>query len=86
MKFLKDILYKSGIVELIGNTHVAIDRITFDSRKASGHTLFVAIKGTATDGHHYIDQVIQQGADAIVCETLPETIHERKNNYCYINV
>ena len=83
MKFLKDILYKSGIVELIGNTHVAIDKITFDSRKASGHSLFVAIKGTATDGHQYIEQVVQQGVAAIVCEELPTTIQD---NVTYIQV
>lgn len=42
-----------------------------DSRKATNGSCFVAIKGTHTDGHDYIDQVITQGAAAIICTQLP---------------
>lgn len=71
MKLLKDILYRAGIEEIIGSTNIAIEQICFDSRLAGKFCLFVAVKGTATDGHQYIDQVIKAGAVAIVCENLP---------------
>ena len=76
MKLLKDILYKCGIEELAGNTHMAIEKIAFDSREVLKHTLFVAIKGTETDGHNYINKAIELGANAIICETLPEKLED----------
>lgn len=42
--------------------------IVFDSRKAERGDVFVAIKGTAMDGHDFIPQVINQGVQVIVCE------------------
>ena len=72
MKLLRDILYKVSIEEVVGNTHVAIAAIALDSRKATKDSLFVAISGTAMDGHTFIEQTISQGAIAIVCEVLPE--------------
>jgi len=71
LKILKDILYKARIVDVIGSTNVAIEAVQFDSRKVQPNTLFVAIKGTAVDGHEFIDGAIKQGAIAIVCETIP---------------
>ena len=74
MKLLKDILYKAGLVEVIGSTNLAILSICFDSRKATKDALFIAVKGTQNDGHQFIPTVIQQGAIAIVCENLPSQI------------
>lgn len=42
--------------------------ICFDARKVQPNTLFIAIKGTQSDGHDYIDQAIQGGAIALVVE------------------
>ena len=75
MKLLKDILYKAGLNEVIGPTNVAIESVHFDSREVAGFSLFVAIKGTQTDGHEYIDAALSAGAIAIVCQMLPETLH-----------
>ncbi len=75
-KLLKDILYKTGIEELVGNTNIAIDKICFDSREVEDASLFVAVVGTATDGHQYINQTIEKGAVAIVCEQFPEQLHD----------
>ncbi len=77
MKLLKDILYKAGMVEVIGSTHLAIENVCFDSRKVHKFSLFVAIKGEKSDGHLYINEVIENGATAIVCEKFPETISEK---------
>lgn len=77
MKLLKDILYRAGIEEIIGSTNIAVEQISFDSRLIGKFTLFVAVKGTSTDGHHYIDQVISSGAVGIVCEKLPEILNDK---------
>lgn len=76
MKLLKDILYKCGIEDLAGKTHLAIDKITYDSRAVSKHTLFVAIKGTQSDGHDYIEKAVELGANAIICEQFPDDLDE----------
>lgn len=72
MRLLKDILYKARLEEVIGSTNVAVERIEFDSRKVSSFTAFVAVRGTQTDGHKYIDSAIESGAAAVICEELPE--------------
>lgn len=80
---LKDIIYKTGIVEVVGPTNTGIASICFDSRKAEEGCLFVAVKGTQSDGHQYISQVIERGAIAIVCEQLPADI---RNGVTYVKV
>ena len=72
MKLLKEILYGTRIQDILGNTHVAIEDLAFDSRKVKAFSLFVAIPGVSVDGHDFIEQAAAQGATAIVCERLPE--------------
>jgi UDP-N-acetylmuramoyl-L-alanyl-D-glutamate--2,6-diaminopimelate ligase len=48
----------------------------FDSRSISDNDVFVAIKGTVSNGHEFIDRAINQGAIAIICEELPDVIKE----------
>ncbi|WP_339627146.1 UDP-N-acetylmuramoyl-L-alanyl-D-glutamate--2,6-diaminopimelate ligase [uncultured Winogradskyella sp.] len=83
MMVLKDILYKVTINAVIGSTNIAVSNIEFDSRKIENNALFVAISGTITDGHNYIESVIEKGATAIVCERLPEVL---KTGVTYIEV
>ena len=74
MKLLKEILYKTHIEQVSGSTSVNISDIAFDSRKVSEWTLFVAVRGTLTDGHEFISKAIDKGAIAIICEEMPENI------------
>lgn len=83
MRPLKDILYKCPIIRFIGNNDIPIEGITFDSRNTTKKSVFVAIKGTVTDGHKYIEQVIEKGIAAIVCEELPEKLN---SEVCYVQV
>ncbi|WP_179316120.1 UDP-N-acetylmuramoyl-L-alanyl-D-glutamate--2,6-diaminopimelate ligase [Winogradskyella undariae] len=76
MMVLKDILYKVTIDAVVGDTSVAVDRIEFDSRLVEVRDVFVAISGTITDGHNYIEKAIKDGALAIVCEILPENLEK----------
>ena len=83
MKVLKDILYKVTINAVVGSTSVAINKIEFDSRQIASNDVFVAISGTITDGHRFIDKAIEDGANSIICETLPETL---KDGITYVEV
>lgn len=74
MKLLKDILYKVTLNAVAGSTNIAVNTIVFDSRKAEASTVFVAIKGTLSDGHEYIKIAIDKGAIAVVCEKLPSIL------------
>jgi UDP-N-acetylmuramoyl-L-alanyl-D-glutamate--2,6-diaminopimelate ligase len=71
---LKDILYKVAIEVVKGSTEITINKIEFDSRKVQENDLFVAIRGTVSNGHNFIEKAINLGAVAIVCDTLPEVI------------
>ncbi|MGC4100103.1 UDP-N-acetylmuramoyl-L-alanyl-D-glutamate--2,6-diaminopimelate ligase [Ferruginibacter sp.] len=73
---LQDVLYKVAIRSVKGNTHTAIKDLQIDSRKVSGGSCFIALKGSATDGHAFIEKAIQSGAAVIICETLPETLSD----------
>src|SRR5687767_1620914 len=57
--------------------NMEVKGICFDSRKVQPGFLFVAVKGTLSDGHAFITKAIELGATVIVCEKLPETANER---------
>lgn len=69
---LKDILYKVAIDAINGSTEIIVNEIHFDSRKIREKDVFVAIKGTVSDGHDFIDKAIDSGAVAIVCNIFPQ--------------
>lgn len=83
MILLKDILYKVTLEKVVGSTSVPITNIQFDSRKVELNDVFVAIKGTLSNGHDFIKMASEKGAIAIVCETLPEIII---NGITYVQV
>ena len=76
MKSLKDILYGVGLTAVSGPTSIEVNAVCFDSRDVGKNDVFVAIKGTLTDGHKFIDTAITAGANAIVCEELPERMDD----------
>ena len=68
---LQELTYYYKPVKLYGNPETEITSIELDSRKCSAGTAFVAIRGTQTDGHAYIDKAISLGAACIICESIP---------------
>lgn len=62
------------IKKLVGSLDITISKIVFDSRQADANSLFVAIEGSATDGHSFIQQVINQGCTAIIVQKPIEII------------
>lgn len=83
MKLLKDILYKARIEDVIGSTHLAVEKICFDSRAADNMSAFIAIRGTQTDGHLFINKAIELGCRIVVCEEFPDDI---KPGVTYVRV
>ena len=76
MSTLKDILYKVAIEAVKGPTDIAINKMDFDSRKIEANDVFVAIRGSISDGHDFIEKAIEKGATAVICDTFPDTINK----------
>ena len=87
---LKKLIHTLDVLETVGADDVKIAGIQSDSRKVEDGFLFVAVRGTAVDGHAYIDGAIAQGAVAIICEELPllseEKIASFERKLCFIRV
>ncbi len=78
-----ELLHRISTLNTLGSLENEVSEIVFDSRKVTFGSLYVAIKGTLTDGHQYINASIEKGANTIVCEELPNDINE---NITYIQV
>ncbi len=76
-KILSDILYKCPVREIIGEVSRPIKNLHFDSRLCEAGDVFVAIKGNKSDGHDFIEQVINKGVAAVICEKLPRRTDEK---------
>ena len=74
MKNLKEILYKVAIESVKGSTDIPVQKIEFDSRSIQPSDVFIAIRGSISDGHNYIQTAIDKGATTIVCDTPPDTL------------
>src|SRR5688572_127501 len=74
MSILKDILYKVAIESVTVSTEIAIGQLHFDSRKVEKNDIFIAIRGTISDGHDFIEKAIELGASAVICDTLPVSL------------
>lgn len=72
---LEALLNRIPVLEISGSKNPEISEIVFDSRKAVENSLYVAVRGTVSDGHSFIDASIAKGAIAIVCEVLPENLN-----------
>ncbi len=76
MKSFNDILQNIEALKIVGNAAFGVNEIAFDSREVKAGDVFVAISGTQVDGHHFIENAIEKGAVAIVCEQLPENLRK----------
>lgn len=83
MALLQEILYQVPIRSVSGSTNREINAVRIDSRLIKGEDLFVAVRGTAADGHLFIETAIAAGAIAVVIEEMPK---ELKQGITYIEV
>ena len=68
-ELLKAITYQ----ELAGTVDEGeiICTVTSDSREVVPGSLFVAVRGYCSDGHHFIGSAAERGAVAVICEEFP---------------
>ncbi len=71
---LNELLKKIEPVRVTGDLNIEITGVNIDSRLIEAGQLFMAMRGTQADGHHYISAAIQKGASAILCEDIPEEL------------
>ncbi len=64
------------IIEVKGDMEREISGVQIDSRQVDKNYLFVAVRGTAADGHNYIGKAIEKGASAVLCEEIPADADE----------
>jgi len=83
MKNLKELLHQVRVVKFRGQPDSDIRYISFDTRQVGADDVFVALKGTKSDGHDFIPVAVNQGAKAVICERLPEIM---KDDVCYVEV
>ena len=76
MKNLNEILNNVKIESIKVSTEIVINKLEFDSRKLVANDVYIAIRGTVSNGHDFIDKAISLGAIAIVCDTLPNEIQD----------
>ncbi len=73
---IKQLAQNTSPLQIIGNDAMEVTGIEIDSRRIQAGNVFVAMRGTQTDGHQFIPKALELGATCIVCETLPETMQE----------
>ena len=76
MASLQQILYEVNIHSVVGTTGIEINDLQIDSRKVKPGSCFIAVKGTLSDGHDFIETAIANGAVAIVCENIPAILNK----------
>ena len=80
---LRELLKYVNPISIVGTVEADITGVNIDSRKIEEGHLFVAIKGTQTDGHRFIPKALELGAVAILCEDVPE---ECQDGVTYVQV
>lgn len=80
---LEKIIRNCGVISTNGELQLEICGIYSDSRKVTPGSLFIAVRGTAIDGHDYIEAAIIKGAVAIICE---DELKSSKENVSIVRV
>jgi UDP-N-acetylmuramoyl-L-alanyl-D-glutamate--2,6-diaminopimelate ligase len=73
---LQSLINRISPLRVTGGEMKEIYGIHSDSRRMEPGFLFVAVPGTRTDGHDFIDRAIENGATAVVCRTLPGLLRD----------
>ena len=72
---LFSLLTDVAVLSQHGPAEVLITGLTLDSREAGPGMAFCALRGTATDGHKFIETAVGQGLAAVICEELPAALN-----------
>ena len=80
---LSELLKNIKTIDIQGSADIDITGVNIDSRRIEKGHLFVAIKGTQTDGHKFIPKALELGAAAVLCEDMPT---EKQQGVTYVQV
>ena len=80
---IKELIVNIPVIEIKGGIEQNVEAIHFDSRKVSPGSVFVAVKGRATDGHKFIDIAVDRGAVCVVAEHFPNDL---PSHVCMVTV
>ena len=72
MKRVDDLISGIKVLSVTGDTGISVASVTSDSRKAGEGVVFIAVRGTRTDGHLFIEAAVAAGSTVIVCEEFPD--------------
>jgi len=72
-----DRLVEGLTLEFVGDPAAPVENVEYDSRRVKPGSLFAAIRGTATDGHRFLEMALDAGATALLVEEIPDSIHRR---------
>lgn len=65
----KNLIALCNPVSVTGDAPPVIESLRQDSRKVQKNDVFIAVRGLTTDGHHFINNAIDNGASVVICET-----------------
>ena len=82
---LQNIIQGIEIIEINGSVTTDITSVHIDSRKVTEGGLFIATRGTQSDGHTFIQGAIKAGATAILCEEMPKEMNEKQVTFIRVS-
>ncbi|MCM8711004.1 UDP-N-acetylmuramoyl-L-alanyl-D-glutamate--2,6-diaminopimelate ligase [Clostridium sp. SYSU_GA19001] len=71
---LKDLLKNLNYSIVSGQEDIDINKVEYDSRKVHAGDVFFCIKGFKVDGHEFAKKAVMQGAAAVVCEEVLDSV------------
>ena len=74
---IKDLLNGVDGYELKGDDLQVVEGLAIDSRKVKKDNVFIALKGTNSNGNEYVGSAVKSGAVVIVSEEWPDQLEER---------
>ena len=80
---IKELIVNIRAIEIRGDVNKEVNAVHFDSRKVVPGSVFVAVKGRATDGHKFIDMAVDRGAVCVIAE---EPVNHLADHVSFIRV
>ena len=79
---LSELLKGIDVTAVTGDTDREVSLLTFDSRNCRDGALFIAVPGTAADGHRFIDKAVAAGATAVIYQNDTPELAQLKGVTC----
>ena len=73
---LKELLTNIEVIKFFGLKDRVINDVTNNSSSIKLNDLFIAINGNTIDGHMFINDAIDNGSKSVICEKIPDQIHD----------